>query len=85
MLRRASDAERPTGRHRYDVGQGFRPERIELRGLTADEVMRGASDHMGRAILLVAVGGRVAVADDGPPACWVPWSGRLTAEARAWV
>ena len=61
-----------TGLHRYEVAQGFQPERVTFKGRTNEDVIEQASERMGSAPEIVwnsseAEGWR------GPPACWVAW------------
>ena len=41
------DERRVLGRHRYDIGQGFRPKRIVFTADTRDGALAQACDHMG--------------------------------------
>lgn len=68
------DGERDqvTGLHRYDVAQGFTPERIALTGRSAADVVGQASEYLGMHP------GQVWNSDDaedwqGPPAVWAQW------------
>jgi hypothetical protein len=66
------DDRRPLGRHRYEVAQGFQPERVECYGISAADVVERASGVMGskpeRVWLSSSVEGW-----HGPPACWAQW------------
>ncbi len=66
------DDRRPAGLHRYEVAQGFQPERVILSGRTEDEVLRLASERMGGPPEYVW---RSSTAEgwSGPPACWAQW------------
>ena len=44
---KALDGERPTGLHRYEVGQGFKPQSVTVSGRTFDDVIGQASTLMG--------------------------------------
>ncbi|WP_425464721.1 rolling circle replication-associated protein [Nocardioides dongxiaopingii] len=66
--------QRLKGAHRYDVGQGFRPEKMTVWGRSARDVLDQASD-------LLSQQGPVVVwhSDDqpdwqGPPAVWAQWA-----------
>ena len=66
------DAERLAGLHRYEVAQGFQPERLDFVARTEAEVIEQASAAMGAAPAYVwrstgVEGWR------GAPACWVQW------------
>jgi hypothetical protein len=66
------DERRSAGLHRYEVAQGFQPERVTFKGRTNEDVIEQASERMGSAPEIVwnsseAEGWR------GPPACWVAW------------
>lgn len=67
------DERRASGLHRYEVAQGFQPDKISCYGLTEDQVIREASEHMGREPAKIW---RSSPADGwhGPPACWVAWN-----------
>lgn len=61
-------------RHRYDVAQGFKPERVAVWGLSAEHVIEEASALFGGH--LPERRWTSAEQDDweGPPALWVQWS-----------
>jgi hypothetical protein len=66
------DERRPEGLHRYEVAQGFQPEKILCYGISAEDVIERASGVMG------AVPERVwfwwsVEGWRGPPACWAQW------------
>jgi hypothetical protein len=66
------DARRPPGLHRYEVAQGFQPEKILVYGLSAEDVIQRASTLMG------VLPERVWLSSSeegwhGPPACWAQW------------
>jgi hypothetical protein len=70
--RELEDERRTAGLHRYEVGQGFQPERIECYGASAEEAIERASRVMG------GPPERVWRSDEtegwrGPPACWAQW------------
>jgi hypothetical protein len=65
--------ERAPGLHRYEVAQGFQPQRIDCYGAEADEAIERASKLMG------AAPARLWHSSDtegwrGPPACWAQWA-----------
>jgi hypothetical protein len=70
--REVEDERRPAGLHRYEVAQGFQPEKILCYGVSAEDVIERASGVMGaapeRVWLSAAAEGR-----RGPPACWAQW------------
>jgi hypothetical protein len=66
------DERRPPGLHRYEVAQGFQPEKVLVYGRSAQDVIERASRLMGGAP------GRVWLSAEvegwhGPPACWAQW------------
>ena len=66
------DERRPARLHRYEVAQGFQPEKILCYGESAEDVIERASGLMG------CEPGRVWVSSSvegwrGPPACWAQW------------
>lgn len=65
-------ATRVPGMHRYDVAQGFAPEKVSLRGRSADEVVDAASEMFGQEPALRWSSAQV---EDwqGPPAIWAQW------------
>jgi hypothetical protein len=67
------DGRRRAGLHRYEVAQGFQPERIALTGRTDDDVLEQASERMGGAPSIVWRSSSVE-GWHGPPACWVAWA-----------
>lgn len=66
------EADRLPGRHRYDVARGFQPEKVALRGRSADDVLGQASELLG---MQPATRWSSADAKDwaGPPAIWAQW------------
>ena len=66
------DERRRAGLHRYDVAQGFQPERVQFRGKSVDDVLAQASARMGREPQTVWLSSDV---EDwhGPPSCWASW------------
>jgi hypothetical protein len=63
-----------TGLHRYEVAQGFQPEKILCYGVSAPDVIERASGLMG------AQPEHVWLSSSeegwrGPPACWCVWPG----------
>jgi hypothetical protein len=71
---KAVDADRPAGLHRYEVGQGFKPQAVKCQGRTADEAIGQASALMGSEPSQVWHSSR-ADGWQGPPACWAAWDG----------
>ena len=67
------DERRGCGLHRYEVAQGFQPDKINCYGPTEDEVIRQASEYMGSEPAKIW---RSSAAEGwhGPPACWVAWN-----------
>lgn len=63
---------RPSGLHRYEVAQGFQPEKILIEGYSADHVIAQACGYMRQ---MPAHVWRSDEAEDwdGPPAIWVQW------------
>jgi hypothetical protein len=66
------DERRRGGLHRYEVAQGFQPERIRYAGQSEDDVIAQASERMGRAPETIWRSSTVE-GWHGPPACWVAW------------
>ena len=67
------DGGRPPGFHRYEVAQGYQPEKITVEGWDADQVIERASGYMRQQPR------RVWRSDneqgwEGPPAIWVEWA-----------
>jgi hypothetical protein len=66
------DGERVPGLHRYEVAQGFQPQRVPLRAATLEAVLALASERMGslprRRWTSSEVEGWL-----GPPAYWFAW------------
>jgi hypothetical protein len=65
------DERRPLGRHRYEVAQGFQPEKILVYGSSAEDVIARASEYMGAAPTHVWLSPKEGW--HGPPACWAQW------------
>jgi hypothetical protein len=66
------DERREAGLHRYEVAQGFQPERILVYGDTDSDAIGRASRFMGREPEMVW-SSRGVEDWHGPPACWVCW------------
>jgi hypothetical protein len=66
------DERRRSGLHRYEVAQGFQPERILVYGRTDDEALDRASEFMGRDPETVWRSSRVE-GWRAPPAVWAAW------------
>jgi len=67
------DERRRAGLHRYEVAQGFQPERIFVYGETDEAAIARASEYMARAPEMIW---RSSMVEGwrGPPACWAAWS-----------
>jgi hypothetical protein len=67
------DARRAAGLHRYEVAQGFQPERVQLAGRLEAQVLAEASERMGREPSRIW---RSSLAEgwSKPPALWCAWS-----------
>ena len=66
------DSRRSEGLHRYEVAQGFQPERVRFAGASDEDVIVKACARMGRAPEVVWRSSNVE-GWHGPPACWVSW------------
>jgi hypothetical protein len=66
------DERRLAGLHRYEVAQGFQPEKILVYGISEADVIERASRVMGGAPQQVWSSSSVEVWH-GPPACWAQW------------
>jgi hypothetical protein len=71
--RELDDARRAAGLHRYEVAQGFQPERVEVYGRSAEDVIERASTLMGSSPVRVWLSSSVE-GWHGPPACWAQWA-----------
>jgi hypothetical protein len=67
------DERRRAGMHRYEVAQGFQPERIYVYGRTDREAIARASEYMGRRPETTWNSSSVE-GWRGPPACWAAWA-----------
>ena len=67
------DVRRAAGLHRYEVAQGFQPERVQLAGRLEAQVLADASEQMGGEPSRVW---RSSSAEgwSKPPALWCAWS-----------
>ena len=72
-LTKSFGEERLAGLHRYEVAQGFQPEKVPLRGVSDEDVIGQASELMGSQPARVW---RSAEAEDwrGSPAYWCAWA-----------
>ena len=68
------DERRLAGLHRYEVAQGFQPEKVLCYGVSAEDVIERASGLMGSAPERVWLSSSVE-GWRGPPACWCAWAG----------
>lgn len=66
--------QRITGRHRYDVAEGFQPDKVRVWGRSANEVLRRASGLLGERAPLRVWHSDEAPAWQGPPAVWAQWA-----------
>jgi hypothetical protein len=66
------DERRPPGLHRYEVAQGFQPDKILVYGTSAEDVIERASTLMGAQPRQVWLSSSVE-GWHGPPACWAQW------------
>jgi hypothetical protein len=62
------------GRHRYDVAQGFVPERVQVWGRSSDQVVRLSSDLLGQVGPERFWSSSMTEGWQGPPAIWAQWS-----------
>jgi hypothetical protein len=69
------DDARVPRRHRYDVAQGFQPERVQVWGRSADDVIGRASEVFGGLAPVRRWSSNDAEGWQGPPAVWVQWAG----------
>jgi hypothetical protein len=67
------DDGRIPGLHRYEVAQGFQPEKTLVYGASADDVIARASGLLGAAPQRVWLSSSVE-GWRGPPACWAQWA-----------
>ncbi len=63
---------RELGAHRYDVAQGFQPERLRFTGRSRGEVLDLASAHLGHGPRAVWDSSE-SDAWQGPPTVWAQW------------
>jgi hypothetical protein len=68
-----ADERRLAGLHRYEVGQGFQPDKILCYGASAQDVIERASGLMGAPPERVWLSSTVE-GWHGPPACWAQWN-----------
>lgn len=62
------------GRHRYDVAQGFVPERMHVWGRSANDVIAQASDLLGQVAPERVWFSSEQEGWQGPPAIWAQWA-----------
>ncbi|MGB3763762.1 MAG: hypothetical protein WA966_11105 [Ornithinimicrobium sp.] len=65
--------EQIPSRHRYDVAQGFQPERTRLWGVSVDDVIGQASRWFGGLEPTLRWSSNDVEDWQGPPALWVQW------------
>jgi hypothetical protein len=70
--REVSDERRLGGLHRYEVAQGFQPEKVLCYGASAEDAIERASGVMGSGPKRVWLSSSVE-GWHGPPACWAQW------------
>lgn len=63
---------RDLGAHRYDVAEGFQPERVRFTGTSRGEVLALASDHL-KASPAVVWDSSESEDWQGPPTVWAQW------------
>ncbi|WOO98071.1 hypothetical protein [Micrococcus terreus] len=68
----ADPVDRELGSHRYDVAEGFQPDRIHFTGTSRADVLAQASAHLSATPSIVWDS---AEAEDwqGPPTMWAQW------------
>jgi hypothetical protein len=66
------DLRRRSGLHRYEVAEGFQPERIYVYGETDDDAIARASEYLARSPETIWRSSSVE-GWRGPPACWAAW------------
>jgi hypothetical protein len=66
------DERRLAGLHRYEVAQGFQPEKLLVYGCSAEDVIARASRYMRSEPERVWLSSRME-GWHGPPACWAQW------------
>lgn len=72
---KAVDERRIPRHHRYDVGQGFQPQRERVWGRTADEAIeRASTEYMGGAAPSYRWSSDGQVGWMAPPSVWVSWA-----------
>ena len=71
--RELDDERRQSGLHRYEVAQGFQPEKVLCYGESAEGAIASASRVMGSSPQRVWFSSSVE-GWRGPPACWAEWA-----------
>lgn len=69
----ADDAKRPAGLHRYEVAQGFQPQKIQVQGWTVEHAAGSASRVFGGTVPAVTWTSEEQEDWDAPPSCWFAW------------
>lgn len=67
------DHEHMPGLHRYEVAQGFQPEKVTVRAVRLGDAIAQASEIMGRAPSYRWDSSMAAEPIDGPPRAWFSW------------
>lgn len=67
------DHEHMPGLHRYEVAQGFQPEKVTVRALRLEDAIAQASEIMGRAPSYRWDSSMAEEPIEGPPRVWVSW------------
>lgn len=67
------DHEHLPGLHRYEVAQGFQPEKVTVRAVRLEDAIARASEVMGRAPSYRWDSSMADEPIEGPPRVWVSW------------
>ena len=67
------DEKRRPGRHRYEVAQGFQPERVQVKAWTPEHAVGLASRHFGGTVPAVRWTSDENEDWDAPPSLWFAW------------
>jgi hypothetical protein len=74
-ISKSFDEDRVPGLHRYEVAQGFQPDRVRVWGRTCHNAIQAASELMGSQPQQVWNSEDVDDWGSKPPAVWVQWRG----------